>query len=505
MFWKSKVLTEWRQMMNLPPRMQELRMWATRLHLYGTDEEMKLMSAANHMIAGLPIPVDQMPAEEQLMLMGVAKDSTHAMQLVAGSTADRPPPQLYSAPDPEEDPEAQRAMEHLATLAVQAQTVLATGNVLYNATQIVLNHTRDFFQHGVLPNAGLDELDEFLLKKIGMLAHCGFENNMKITYNNITDELLCAMRVHLMNETEMNVFCPADVRPWEENCHNVEFANYTAISPNNENNVVAALRSSINSMLAAYPTTVEEDTEILLDHRAGIKNHKTENLGPVTVAAIGLRLREKELLVSALDFLEDHQAKVNSENITFQLEEKVLERIEADKRAEAHRLFIEEVQRQAAIREPIATLEVDLGPNSNVSKANLTLEEGADFKSTVLAFCRTYRVGQEHVKTLEDALRKRVKQPTPLLLQMGVVVPAGDRRILAVKENENATVATGVFCAKYNITDTYQCDLVSAHVWLPKHLLMINFLVHFAPCRFKIVFVNGWMSPSCAESCWSFL
>jgi hypothetical protein len=104
MFWKSKVLGEWRSMMNLPPRMQELRMWATRLHLYGTDEEMKLMSAHNSLVAGLPIPVDQMPAEEQLMFMGIAKDSNHAMQLVAGSTAERPPPQLYSAPDPEEDP-----------------------------------------------------------------------------------------------------------------------------------------------------------------------------------------------------------------------------------------------------------------------------------------------------------------------------------------------------------------------------------------------------------------
>ncbi|KAJ1402076.1 hypothetical protein B484DRAFT_234221 [Ochromonadaceae sp. CCMP2298] len=67
MFWKSKVLTEWRQMLNLPPRMQELRMWATRLHLYGGKEEMDLLSSANKAIAGLPLSVDQMPAEEQLM------------------------------------------------------------------------------------------------------------------------------------------------------------------------------------------------------------------------------------------------------------------------------------------------------------------------------------------------------------------------------------------------------------------------------------------------------
>lgn len=67
MFWKSKVLTEWRKTMNLPPRMQELRMWANRLHIYGGEEEQKLLSQANSIIAGLPLPVDLVPAEEQLM------------------------------------------------------------------------------------------------------------------------------------------------------------------------------------------------------------------------------------------------------------------------------------------------------------------------------------------------------------------------------------------------------------------------------------------------------
>ena len=52
MFWKSKVLGEWRTQMNLPPRLQDLRMWATRLHLYGGKEEMELLSAANTAIAG---------------------------------------------------------------------------------------------------------------------------------------------------------------------------------------------------------------------------------------------------------------------------------------------------------------------------------------------------------------------------------------------------------------------------------------------------------------------
>ena len=82
-------------------------------------------------------------------------------------------PQLYSAPDPEEDPEARRGMENLALLAVQAQSVILGGNDDLNATQSVLNATKAFFAHGVLPKAGLDDLDLFLLKKIGMLAHCG--------------------------------------------------------------------------------------------------------------------------------------------------------------------------------------------------------------------------------------------------------------------------------------------------------------------------------------------
>lgn len=46
--------------------------------------------------------------------------------------------------------------------------VVSTGNVMLNATRAVLNQTRDFFQHGVMPKAGLDELDEFILKKIGI-------------------------------------------------------------------------------------------------------------------------------------------------------------------------------------------------------------------------------------------------------------------------------------------------------------------------------------------------
>lgn len=47
---------------------------------------------------------------------------------------------------------------------------------------------------------------------------------------------------------------------------------------------------------------------------------------------------------------------------------------------------------------------------------------------------------------------------------MGVVVPTGDRRILAIPEGANATVATHVFCAKNNITKSEECDLLHERV-----------------------------------------
>lgn len=452
LFWRSKVLGEWRQMMNLPPRLQELRMWAMRLHLYGSDEETRLLNHANKLIAGLPIPVEQMPAEEQLMLMGVAKTNDEAQLMVVG--ADKPPPQLYSAPDYNEDYEALKAMENLAFLAVQAQNVVASGNVLLNATQIVLNQTRDFFSHGILPQAGLDALDEFLLKKIGMISHCGFENNMKITYGNVSDELMCAMRVHLMNESEIHIFCPKEVRAWEESCHNVEFSNFTAISESNELGVINAMRKSIKSLLSTYVTTVEEDEEILSMQT----NKQHDKLGSIMLGAVKMRLREKQLLHSAIAYMDEREEAVKNGSVVFQIELKARERVEASRREEQYQLYLEEVRRKAAAqRSSLASVEVDMGPDK--PKVNLTIEEGQDLKEVVLTFCRNYGITSNNdINALITSLQKRVISPPPLALFLGVVTPLGERRILAIPEHSNSTIETSVFCAKHNITLERGCQ-----------------------------------------------
>lgn len=55
LMWKMKTLAEWRKTMNLPPRVGELRLWATRLHLYGDDEEeQKRISSNNEVSSSSP-------------------------------------------------------------------------------------------------------------------------------------------------------------------------------------------------------------------------------------------------------------------------------------------------------------------------------------------------------------------------------------------------------------------------------------------------------------------
>eukprot|EP01041_Mallomonas_annulata_P007399 gene7399-15106_t len=522
--WKMKALSDWRKQMNLPPRLGELRLWATRLHLYGDDEEeQKRLSASNQLIAGLPISTDEVSAEDQLMMLGMARTTGEAAALVAsggrssssgggggGGTGltvgddgefERPPPQLYTAPDPEEDPEAKRSMENLATLAVQVQTVISTGNLLWNATRAVLNQTRDFFQYGVLPGGGLDVLDDFLLKKLGLLSHCGVGGDMKLTSlayteknsssssstnsnenstnvefeelmshanSPISKELMCAMRVHLLTENETHIFCPAEAKVWENNCQEVEFANYTAISLQNEIHVIAAFRSTVSQMLAAYPHTIELDRcggvafgDGHCDVELGTETDTMpeSQLGPVMQAAIRLRLREKVLLSDVLSYLNDHEESTKNGTVKFQLDIKKAEREVADRRLIEHKKFIEEVERLANIRLPLASISVDMEGSS----FNLTLVEGADLKQTVLDFCQKHNIGREYLEKLQKALKDRVVNPPVCTLMLGVVSPLGFRAILGLEEGKNSTVETGVFCSRNNITES-ECDKLQNRV-----------------------------------------
>ncbi len=432
-----------------------------------------------------------MSAEEQLMLLGEADDAEEALALVLGSenAAGAAPPQLYAAPDPEEDPEAKRAMEELAFLAAQNQhALLHDAGLAPNATAAVLARVQNFFAHGVLPLGGLDELDQFLLKKIGMLAHCGFEEQMRLFVPapevplpdlaseqeveleqeqeladggvQVSKELMCAMRVHLLNETETHVFCPADSRAWSDNCHDVQFANFTAISRRNEEAVVAALRGSFHSLLAAFPTSLAEDEALL---------SRADAFGPVRRAAVQLRRREKGLLHGGLRFLDKHEHALQAGLVPFQLERMVAERDAARGKEAARAELADEVRRRAAVlagRAPLALVDVDLG--ARLGHANLTLHAGQDVAMALQSFMHAHNVPASYEATLRQALVKAVPRAPPLELLLGVVTPLGERRVLALPEGANVAVETGVFCARFNITRHSQCDAVEQRV---RHLL----------------------------------
>jgi hypothetical protein len=168
---------------------------------------------------------------------------------------------------------------------------------------------------------------------------------MMIKKDNVTAELFCAMRVHLMNESEIGVFCPADAFVWEDNCQNVEFMNFTAVSEHNEMKVIGALRSSILSMLGSYPTTMSEDEELIKSATDGNTNSNSNNdIGPILLAAYQIRYREKDILKGAMEFLDDYQTNVTTGNVTFQIELKRKEREEADLREIIRKAFITDVK-----------------------------------------------------------------------------------------------------------------------------------------------------------------
>lgn len=477
MIWRSKVLGEWRKLMNMPPRLGDIRMWASRLHIFGdTEEEEKLLNLANQRIAGLPVSTDIMPAEEQLMLLGMARDSDEANLMLFGEHVhEKPNPQLYSAPDPKEDPEAQRAMENLASLAVQLQTSLAVGSDYCNATKVVINQTRDFFHHGILPKAGLDELDQYLLKKLGMISHCGVDKDMLVQHGTVSKELMCAMRVYLMNETEIHTFCPARIKYFEENCQNVEFMNYTAVSLQNEISVIQAFRSTLTRMLSSFSTSIEEDKDILKvcenDVKLETKKEKKETkqkgekkkAGLLYCHAVRLRLREKSLIKSAVDYLDDYETHIQTGKVEFQLEMKLKQREQEDLAEKARIEFIQRVNDRAATKEPVAILPVDLG-EIGTPDLNITIQEGDDLSIIIKNFASQYGISQMDISKLENALRNRIVHPEPLLLLMGVIIPSGERKILSIKQNTNATFETHVFCAQNNISSSDDCGRILQRV-----------------------------------------
>lgn len=183
-----------------------------------------------------------------------------------------------------------------------------------NATLTVINKTRNFLEHGVMPWKGLDEVDQLLLRKLSVLTQCGSVQSQRINHANVSAHLLCAMRVHLVNQTDLDIVCPKADGPWfEPKCEDDSFNWTLPISLDNEVATLNALEGSIKVLLAGYTTSIEED-EALLE---GTSAEGGNGMGPTVRAAVVMRLREKQLLERALDDVSALRGKLD--NNTYQV------------------------------------------------------------------------------------------------------------------------------------------------------------------------------------------
>ena len=82
-----------------------------------------------------------------------------------------------------------------------------------DAASRALRVARDFFETGAPPPRGLDDLDQFLLRKGRLMARCGAPRDFLIRRSGPSPALMCATRVLLANETEVGALEGGDGPP----------------------------------------------------------------------------------------------------------------------------------------------------------------------------------------------------------------------------------------------------------------------------------------------------
>jgi len=103
---------------------------------------------------------------------------------------------------------------------------------------------------------------------------------------NISEPLFCAVRVTVMNESDVDVLCPKAVGPWNDHhCEDGIFDPSLPVSPDNERAMIQALNDTILSLISEMRGTDEEDAAILALSESSV--------GPARRSAIILRQREK--------------------------------------------------------------------------------------------------------------------------------------------------------------------------------------------------------------------
>jgi len=395
-----------------------------------------------------------MTAEEVLMLSYGVQDAKQAQLMVRGEDeVGLVPQQLYSVPDIEDDEKVAEYTTNLADAAVQLQHAVAAGHK-DKSTLKVINETSNFYLHGIKPHSGLDDIDLQLLKKMKLLDKCGNWSLHVIGTHNISDNLYCAVRVHVMTEDDLELFCNTTRGNWfnpecrEEDVEGGGLNRTQPVSIDNERATISALRASIKGLLEQYPTSNEDDESLLL----------LPDSPRLVRAAITVRLREKILLANALELLDSREKIL--ESLHYQVENRA-EKVEKFRQEEEAR-----AARAAALRElyykpkPVVRVTIDLPPGSpgadTDGKGELLVHEGENLPVVVRDFIQRHNLADSSQQLLETEAKRRMPKVSPLLGAVPVVVN-GSRFVLRVLEGQNATKEAEEFCLIYEVPPE-QCD-----------------------------------------------
>ena len=444
-FWEWTNMKEWRRAMKLPPKQSDLWRLADKLHLYGEEwdeEEQKKIAGRNINLKGLPLPLEQASVEEQLMLLGYAKTEEEAALMAYGKDAKKlgEKPELYTALDPEEDERAMKASEEMSDAMMQLQEAVAAAHT-DEAVLKVINQTRDFFLYGIQPVRGLDEVDKLMTRKRTLVEQCGNMTEHYVFHNGVSDYLMCALRVHVMNQSDVETVCPMqDGAFWaeEKKCEGGGFNWTVPISMENENTTISSLVSTMTALQKEYKSTIEEDESLL----------ELSTLPKLMRAAIVVRKREKELIQSVINYLEKRRSQLV--NLTYQIEGvRASERIRK-KRMKELAEFKQTARKKAFKKVLVVRFEVNLGKKG---KQNFTVFEGEDLEKVAKKFGDDFGLKAKVLPKILASARKRIRQQPKLQFFTPIVLDNGTRVTLRMLHGENLTTVTRSMGAIYNLTD----------------------------------------------------
>ena len=366
-----------------------------------------------------------------------------------------------------------------------------------DAAAEALRDARAFFESGVPPPRGLDNLDLFLLRKGRLMAACGPSREYMLRADGPSPALMCATRVLLANETEVSALEGGPEAPtpsWNDDApaEKLEGAFDAALplSAANERAALRRLATTATNVLLSYATTEREDLDVLgydpddvveeEDAFDGEMNNMPRALrteGGVVRAAVAARLREKRLLKAAMFAMSRREAEVDA--LAFQVDERAAAKRDAEAALAARKARAAELATRYNTPLVLATLDVEVvqseagateaRPAGSRFTASAVVREGDDIEAVARAFAEEHAVDASAIPTLVAALQpgtpsRERRADTPrarLVAAVPVVVPSGAYGVLAVREGDDLQDIARVFAGLHEIPEAFIAGLVA--------------------------------------------